>query len=312
MTIRSIKWAAGVSLFAAVLAVGTTLPERQASAQVQAVPRAGVSFNDTVTVRATIESVDPESRTVAFTLPDGRLLSLAGRRRRRQPRRRPGRCPGRRHLQRGRDPAEPAPEGPGLEGSAQQMNVKPNKTDIEAGRFTLTVTAVDLANNTVSVIDGRGGPVRTYSAKLDRQAGHAEEDQGRRRGDRAHDAAARIAGDHARQVRARAQEAYLISTSSQKPIQWSTGFILGCGASYDHAARGLRAALDDVVELHAVRAFEIARRLGRDLQQVHPHRVARKIDVAADLEGAVAAGDHLAVPCRRVGHRSRSLEKVRH
>ena len=24
---------------------------------------------------------------------------------------------------------------------------------------------------------------------------------------------------------------YLTSTSSQKPIQWSTGFILGCGAS---------------------------------------------------------------------------------
>ena len=42
MTIRSMKWAAGVSLFAAVLAVGTTLPERQASAQVQAVPRAGI------------------------------------------------------------------------------------------------------------------------------------------------------------------------------------------------------------------------------------------------------------------------------
>ena len=30
MTIRSMKWAAGVSLFAAMLAVGTTLPERQA------------------------------------------------------------------------------------------------------------------------------------------------------------------------------------------------------------------------------------------------------------------------------------------
>ena len=44
MTIRSMKWAAGVSLFAAMLAVGTTLPERQASAQVQAVPRASRSL----------------------------------------------------------------------------------------------------------------------------------------------------------------------------------------------------------------------------------------------------------------------------
>ena len=55
MTIRSMKWAASVSLFAAVLAVGTTLPERQAAAQVQAVPRAGLAFNDTVTQRVTIE-----------------------------------------------------------------------------------------------------------------------------------------------------------------------------------------------------------------------------------------------------------------
>ena len=54
MTDRSIKWAAGISTFAAVLAVGIGLPERQASAQVQAVPRAGVSFNDTVTARVTV------------------------------------------------------------------------------------------------------------------------------------------------------------------------------------------------------------------------------------------------------------------
>ena len=46
MTIRSIKWAAGFSTFAAVLAVGIGLPVQPASAQVQAVPRAGVSFTD--------------------------------------------------------------------------------------------------------------------------------------------------------------------------------------------------------------------------------------------------------------------------
>src|SRR5882757_10243136 len=76
MTIRSMKWAAGVSLFAAMLAVATTLPERQASAQVQAVPRAGLAFNDTTTQRVTIESVDPEGRTVVFTLPDGQLVAV--------------------------------------------------------------------------------------------------------------------------------------------------------------------------------------------------------------------------------------------
>jgi hypothetical protein len=44
------------------------------------------------------------------------------------------------------------------------MDNKPNATDVEAGRFTLTVVGVDLAKNTVSVIDGRGGAVRTYAA----------------------------------------------------------------------------------------------------------------------------------------------------
>ena len=73
MTIRSINWAAGVSLVAAVLTMGTILP---ASAQVTAVPREGVAFNDTVTQRVKIETVDPDDRTVAFTLPDGQVLVL--------------------------------------------------------------------------------------------------------------------------------------------------------------------------------------------------------------------------------------------
>ncbi|MDC6726297.1 hypothetical protein, partial [Leclercia adecarboxylata] len=73
MTIRSIAWAAGISLFAAALTVGASLP---ASAQLQAVPREGVAFNDTVTQRVKIESVDTEDRTVTFTLPDGQLLLL--------------------------------------------------------------------------------------------------------------------------------------------------------------------------------------------------------------------------------------------
>jgi hypothetical protein len=55
-------------------------------------------------------------------------------------------------------------KGPGSQTERRDQMSPPNKTDIEAGRFTLTVTGVDLANNTVSVIEGRGGPVRTYKA----------------------------------------------------------------------------------------------------------------------------------------------------
>ncbi len=164
MTIRSMKWAAGVSLFAAMLAVGTTLPERQASAQVQAVPRAGLAFNDTTTQRVTIESVDVEGRTVAFTLPDGQLVAvpvansvgnLAA-------------------IQEGSTAnvtydqivtiLNLRQKGPGSKQERRESMSKPNTTDIETGRFTVTVVGVDLANNTVSVIDGLGGVVHTYRA----------------------------------------------------------------------------------------------------------------------------------------------------
>lgn len=165
MTSRSIKWAAGVSLFAAVLAVGTALPEREASAQVQAVPREGVAFSDTVTQKVKIETVDEDDRTVAFTLPDGQVLVLPV-----------GASAG--NLANIADGSTAnvtytqivtmlnlRQKGPGSkEARRDQMSVKPNKTDIEAGLFRLTVTAVDLANNTVSVIEGPGGPVRTYKA----------------------------------------------------------------------------------------------------------------------------------------------------
>ena len=143
MTIRSINWAVGVSLVAAVLTAGTIVP---ASAQVTAVPREGVAFNDTVTQRVKIETVDPDDRTVAFTLPDGQVLVLpvssnAG------------------NLADINDGSTAnvtytqvvtllnlRQKGPGSqEARRDQMNVKPNKTDIDAGRFTLTVTAVDLS-----------------------------------------------------------------------------------------------------------------------------------------------------------------------
>jgi len=165
MTIRSMKWAAGVSLFATVLAVGTTLPERQASAQVQAVPRAGIAFPNTVTQRVTIETVDPEGRTVGFELPDGQLVvvpvsdrvgDLAG-------------------IEDGSMAnvtynqvvtlLNLRQKGPGSKLERREsMDPKTSASAADIGRFTLTVVGVDFANDTVSVIDGRGGAVRTYKA----------------------------------------------------------------------------------------------------------------------------------------------------
>jgi len=165
MTIRSIKWAAGFSTFAAVLAVGIGLPVQPASAQVQAVPRAGVSFTDTVTARVTIETVDAESRTVAFDQQNGRTLLLAV-------------ADSVRNLASIDDGSladvtytevvtllNLRQKGPGSqEARRDQMSGKPSAADVDTGRFTLTVVAVDLAKNTVSVISGQGGAVRTYSA----------------------------------------------------------------------------------------------------------------------------------------------------
>ena len=165
MTIRSAKWTAGFSLFAAALAVGTALPQRQADAQVAPVPREGVAFNDTVTQRVKIETVDPDSRTVAFTSPSGQLIILPV-------------SDSVTNLVSINDGSMATvtysevitmlnlrQKGPGSQlARKDQMSKSPNETDVEAGRFTLTVVGVDLAKNTVQVIDGRGGPVRTYAA----------------------------------------------------------------------------------------------------------------------------------------------------
>ena len=164
MIIRSINWAAGLSTFAAVLAVGIGLP-MQASAQVQAVPREGVSFNDTVTARVTVETVDEESRTVAITLPSGRTVVMPV-------------AAGVTNLATIDDGSLATvtytevvtmlnlrQKGPGSqEARRDQMSAKPDPLDVATGRFTLTVVGVDLARNTGSVISGVGGAVRTYAA----------------------------------------------------------------------------------------------------------------------------------------------------
>ena len=162
MTMRSIKWAGAISL-AAMLTLGTTLPAA-AQGQVQAVPRIGLTFSSTVTVPATIESVDTESRSVAFIGPDGRLNDVAV-------------SDSVRNLDAIEDGSAAdvtynqivtilnlRQKGPGSK-EERRESMKPASTnDIESGRFTVTVTGIDLANNTVSVIDGIGGVVHTYRA----------------------------------------------------------------------------------------------------------------------------------------------------
>jgi hypothetical protein len=162
MTIRSINWAAGVSILAATLAFGGSLPAA-AQGQVQAVPRVGVSFTNNVTVKAWVESVDIDTRTVVFTTPEGRLVNVAV-------------GDGVKNLDKIAEDAMAEityneivtllnlrQKGPGSR-EARREGAAPYSADNDIGRFTVTVTAVDLANNKVSVIDGRGGAIRTYSA----------------------------------------------------------------------------------------------------------------------------------------------------
>jgi hypothetical protein len=161
MTMRSIKWAGTISI-AAMLTLGTGLPAA-AQGQVQAVPRVGLTFPSTVTVRVTIESVDSDTRTVTFFAPDGRLLDVAVS-----------------DAVKNLDTLEDGSmadvtynqvvtilnlrqKGPGSK-LARRESMNPNAPDNEAGRFTLTITAIDLDKNTVSVIHGVGGEVQTYTA----------------------------------------------------------------------------------------------------------------------------------------------------
>ena len=154
MIIRSLKLAA----VAVVLYAGTA----SAQGTIQAVPRIGVSFTNTATVRATVEDADSETHTIAFTTSNGRLLSMAvadgvkldG-------------------IQEGATVDITYNEivtllnlrqkGPGSR-EARKEGANPDQTDLEIGRLTLTVVSVDLAANKVSLIDGRGGEVRTYAA----------------------------------------------------------------------------------------------------------------------------------------------------
>ncbi|MBS0537755.1 MAG: hypothetical protein JSR47_03300 [Proteobacteria bacterium] len=154
MMIRSLKLAA----VAVLLLAGTA----SAQAPIQAVPRVGVSFNNTVTVRGTVESADSETHTIAFATANGRLMSIA--------------TADTVNLSAVQDGAvvnitynevvtllNLRQKGPGSK-EARKEGQAPDQADIDMGRLTMTVVAVDLANNKVSLIDGRGGEVRTYAA----------------------------------------------------------------------------------------------------------------------------------------------------
>jgi hypothetical protein len=165
MKFRSMKWTAGLSLVAAIAALGTALPERSATAQIQAVPRVGLSFTDTVTQRATIESIDTEDRTIAFTLSDGQTMVVPL-----------GNNVGNLSAIADGSMANVTysqvvtilnlrQKGPGSrEARRDQMNPTPDRLDTEIGRFTVTVVAIDYSTNTVSFIAGNGGEVRTFKA----------------------------------------------------------------------------------------------------------------------------------------------------
>ena len=165
MKFRSMKWTAGLSLVAAIAAVGTAVPERSAMAQVQAVPRVGLSFTDTVTQRVTVESIDTEDRTIAFTANDGQTMVVPL-----------GANVG--NLSGIADGSMAnvtysqvvtilnlRQKGPGSRDARRdQMDPSTDRMDAEIGRFTVTVVAVDYATNTVSFIAGAGGAVRTFKA----------------------------------------------------------------------------------------------------------------------------------------------------
>ena len=165
MKFRSMKLTAGLSLVAAIAAVGTALPQRSATAQVQAVPRVGLSFTDTVTQRATVESIDTEDRTIAFTLSDGQTMVVPL-----------GTNVG--NLSGIADGSMAnvtysqvvtilnlRQKGPGSRDARRdQMNPSADRSAAEDGRFTVTVVAIDYATNTVSFIAGAGGEVRTFKA----------------------------------------------------------------------------------------------------------------------------------------------------
>jgi hypothetical protein len=162
MSIGPIKAALSATLVGTALALATALPAA-AQGNLQAVPRAGVSFANTVTTPATIKSVDKASRTVTFTTAGGATINAAA-------------ADSVGNLD--RFPAGTAVDvsynevvnvlnlrqkGPGSRLARREAG-KDDAADTAAGRFTMTVVGVDLAANKVSLVDSAGGEIHTYAA----------------------------------------------------------------------------------------------------------------------------------------------------
>ena len=162
MSARSSKWTKSIAMLAAVAAVGVSLPERPASAQLQAVPRAGFTFTHKLTERANVESIDTVSRTGIFVLPDGTWanLSIADN------------VPGIDKINDGSFVNITYTEvvtilnlkrkGVGSQAARKDSMPSAAEPGEEPVRFTYTVVGVDLAASTLSVIGNKSGQVHTY------------------------------------------------------------------------------------------------------------------------------------------------------
>ncbi len=155
-----------ISILAAAFAAGLGAAQSQtpvAPPQAQAVPRAGFAFTNTVSVTVTIDSVDTDTRTVVFTLPDGNWLNLAAA-----------------DSVRGLDAIKEGEthtvtynevvtilnlkrKGVGSQ-AARRDTMSPKGVDEEPVRFTYTVVSVDQVSKKISLIPPGGGAVRTVTA----------------------------------------------------------------------------------------------------------------------------------------------------
>ena len=166
MTIRPIKTALGATLVGTALAFASILAgplPAAAQSKVEAVPRAGVSFANTVTTRGTITAINPVTRSITFTTPNGASIDAAA-------------ADSVGKLDRFAvgsvvdvtyneivNVLNLRQKGPGSQ-MARRDAMKDAAADAAAGRFTKTVVGVDLAANKVTLVDSAGGEVRTYAA----------------------------------------------------------------------------------------------------------------------------------------------------
>ncbi|MBS0223348.1 MAG: hypothetical protein JSR91_21680 [Proteobacteria bacterium] len=162
MTIGPIKTVLGATLVGITLALAGSLPAA-AQGNLQAVPRAGVSFANTVTTPGTIKSINPATRALTFTTANGDSVDAAvadsvGKL---------DRFPSGSTVDITYNEIVTVlnlrQKGPGSR-LARRDATKEDAADAAAGRFTMTVVGVDLAANKVSLVDSAGGEIHTYAA----------------------------------------------------------------------------------------------------------------------------------------------------